>query len=260
METRKQQLLRRHRRSKRIFMVVALLVLAALDWFGNWNSLPVLLVLAWIAHEAWFADHRLGIQVGFLALLVIAGFAAVSNGIIGYFMQRMSGGRALSYAFIAAMGVGAVPGFQLLLVSWLAGLLHLDRVHPLIIVGMGNVGIALARFPPFNSGPFRVVAGFDSDPQKVGRKVGSVTIHDLSDLPGVIAGTGASMAILAVPAVAAPLAHRSLVECGIRSILNFAPVTLSPLPDCRVKNVDLRIHLEELAFFLASGRMLEAGV
>lgn len=57
METRKQQLLRRHRRSKRLCMVAALLVLAALDWFGSWNSLPVLLVLAWIAHEAWFADH-----------------------------------------------------------------------------------------------------------------------------------------------------------------------------------------------------------
>ncbi|MCY1335735.1 GlcNAc-PI de-N-acetylase [compost metagenome] len=57
MEARKQQLLRRHRRSKRLFMVAALLVLAALDWFGSWNSLPVLLVLAWIAHEAWFADH-----------------------------------------------------------------------------------------------------------------------------------------------------------------------------------------------------------
>lgn len=58
METRKQQLLRRHRRSKRLFMVAALLVLVALDWFGSWNSLPVLLVLAWIAHEAWFADHQ----------------------------------------------------------------------------------------------------------------------------------------------------------------------------------------------------------
>ncbi|MFZ6046098.1 PIG-L deacetylase family protein [Pseudomonas sp. CR3202] len=57
METRKQQLLRRHRRGKRLFMLAALLVLAALDWFGSWNSLPVLLVLAWIAHEAWFADH-----------------------------------------------------------------------------------------------------------------------------------------------------------------------------------------------------------
>jgi redox-sensing transcriptional repressor len=146
------------------------------------------------------------------------------------------------------------------LADHLAGLLHLDRVHPLIIVGMGNVGTALARFPPFNSGPFRVVAGFDSDSQKVGRRVGSVAIHDLSELCDVIAGTGATMAILAVPAGAAPLVHRSLVECGIRSILNFAPVTLSPLPECRVKNVDLRIHLEELAFFLASGRVFEAGV
>ena len=57
METRKQQLLRRHRRGKRIFMVLALLVLVALDWFAGWNSLPVLLILAWIAHEAWLADH-----------------------------------------------------------------------------------------------------------------------------------------------------------------------------------------------------------
>ena len=57
METRKQQLLRRHRRGKRLFMVLALLVLVALDWFAGWNSLPVFLVLAWIAHEAWFADH-----------------------------------------------------------------------------------------------------------------------------------------------------------------------------------------------------------
>ena len=57
METRKQQLLRQHRRGKRIFMVAALLILVALDWFAGWNSLPVLLILAWIAHEAWLADH-----------------------------------------------------------------------------------------------------------------------------------------------------------------------------------------------------------
>jgi redox-sensing transcriptional repressor len=121
---------------------------------------------------------------------------------------------------------------------------------------MGNVGTALARFPPFNSGPFRVVAGFDSDPHKVGRKVGAVTIHGLAELPAVVTTTGARMAILAVPAAAAPLAYRALVEAGIRSILNFAPVTLTPSAHCRVKNVDLRIHLEELAFFLAAGRGL----
>jgi redox-sensing transcriptional repressor len=125
---------------------------------------------------------------------------------------------------------------------------------------MGNVGTALARFPAFNTGPFRVVAGFDSDPQKIGRRVGSVAIHDLDDLPRIVGETGAKMAVLAVPANAAAQAHRTLVESGIRSLLNFAPVTLSSLPECRVKNVDLRIHLEELAFFEAPERVLGARV
>ena len=57
MEARKQQLLRRHRRNKRILMVVALPILVALDWFGSWGTAPVVLLLAWIAHEAWFSDH-----------------------------------------------------------------------------------------------------------------------------------------------------------------------------------------------------------
>ncbi|WP_275545450.1 PIG-L deacetylase family protein [Pseudomonas sp. Marseille-Q0931] len=57
MEARKQQLLRRHRRNKRILMVVALPILVGLDWFGSWSTTPVVLLLAWIAHEAWFSDH-----------------------------------------------------------------------------------------------------------------------------------------------------------------------------------------------------------
>lgn len=57
MEARKQRLVRRHRRNKRILMVVALPILVALDWFGSWGTAPVVLVLAWIAHEAWFSDH-----------------------------------------------------------------------------------------------------------------------------------------------------------------------------------------------------------
>ena len=76
---------------------------------------------------AWFEEHRLGIQVGFVFLLVIAGGAAISNGIIGYFMKRMSSGRKLAYAYIATMGVGAVPGFQLLLACWLTATLRPDR-------------------------------------------------------------------------------------------------------------------------------------
>ncbi|MFC8045266.1 hypothetical protein [Nocardia sp. NPDC057353] len=75
----------------------------------------------------WFENHSTGIRLGFGILLVIAGGAAISNGIIGYFMKRMTSGRLLAYAYIAAMGVGAIPGFHLLLICWLAATFRPDR-------------------------------------------------------------------------------------------------------------------------------------
>ncbi|HWI42535.1 MAG TPA: hypothetical protein VNS81_02875 [Nocardioides sp.] len=76
---------------------------------------------------AWFDHHQTGIQVGFVFLLLIAGGAAISNGIIGYFMMRMSSGKMLAYAYIATMGVGAIPGFQVILVCWLTATFRDDR-------------------------------------------------------------------------------------------------------------------------------------
>jgi hypothetical protein len=102
----------------------------------------------------WFTDHRTGIQIGFVLLLVIGGGAAISNGIIGYHMHRMSSGRPLSYAFIGAMGVGFVPGFTLLAVCWLTAVFRLDRppqqLHLLYDLGMlsfnGSLGCFTAAY------------------------------------------------------------------------------------------------------------------
>jgi hypothetical protein len=104
--------------------------------------------------QQWFAHHHIGIQVGFVMLLMITGGAAVSNGIIGYFMKRMSSGKVLAYAYIAAMGVGAVPGFQLLLACWLTGTFRPDRspriLHMLYDLGMlsynGSLGCFTAAY------------------------------------------------------------------------------------------------------------------
>ena len=116
---------------------------------------------------------------------------------------------------------------------------------------MGNVGTALARFPAFNSGSFQVVAAFDNDPAKIGTRVGSVLVRSSADLAAVLRDAEAEIGVLAVPAEAVVAAFESLVRAGIRAVLNFAPATLPPRPGCRVKNVDLRIQLEELAFYLA---------
>lgn len=132
----------------------------------------------------------------------------------------------------------------------LESLLGLDREHRAVIVGAGNIGTALARFPGLNSGTFRVVALFDNAPERIGDTVGGIEVSHSNDLPRIVAETGAEMAILAVPAGAAQENYRALVDAGIKAVLNFAPVQIEEDPRTRVKTVDLLIFLEELACFL----------
>lgn len=136
------------------------------------------------------------------------------------------------------------------LADHLNSLLGLDRKHPMVIVGMGNLGSALAQYLGFNYGAFYVVAGVDNDPKKIGRKAGTFIIRPTSELADVVRESGAEIGVLAVPADAAQENYDALAEAGIKGVLNFAPVRVKRRPGVPLKNVDLRINLEELAFFL----------
>jgi redox-sensing transcriptional repressor len=136
------------------------------------------------------------------------------------------------------------------LAARLQDLLGLDRDHRLVIVGMGNLGSALARYLGFNSGAFRVVAGVDHDPAKVGRDHGGFTVRHTRDLPAVVRETRAEIGVLAVPADGAQQSYEALVEAGVKAVLNFAPVRIKRRRGVSLKNVDLRIQLEELAYLL----------
>ena len=136
------------------------------------------------------------------------------------------------------------------LAAHLNELLGLDRQHAMLIVGMGNLGSALAQYLGFNYGAFRVVAGVDRDPEKIGRNMGDFVVRSSDDLAEVVRESGAEIGVLAVPAEAAQENYDRLIEAGIKAVLNFAPVRLKRRPGVPLKNVDLRINLEELAFFL----------
>lgn len=136
------------------------------------------------------------------------------------------------------------------LAAHLNALLGLDRQHNLLIVGMGNLGSALAQYLGFNHGAFRVVAGVDNDPQKIGRPIAGFQVRSTANLAEILKETGAEIGVLAVPAEAAQENYDRLADAGIRGVLNFAPVRVKPRPGVPLKNVDLRINLEELAFFL----------
>ena len=132
----------------------------------------------------------------------------------------------------------------------LSNLLGLHRSHPIVICGVGNLGSALARYWGFNYGPFRVVAAVDTDPQKVGKRLASFTVGHPRELKRLIKEGSCEIGVLAVPASAAVENYDALVGAGIRAVINFAPLRLEPRAGVRVKNVDLRINLEEVAFFL----------
>jgi redox-sensing transcriptional repressor len=132
----------------------------------------------------------------------------------------------------------------------LTELLGLDRRYRLVIVGMGNLGSALARYLGFNQGAFEVVAGVDRDPVRVGRAMDGWRVRHVEELPAVVAETGAEIGVLAVPAEAAQENYEQLVAAGVKAVLNFAPARVKRTPEVPLKNVELRINLEEVAFQL----------
>jgi redox-sensing transcriptional repressor len=136
------------------------------------------------------------------------------------------------------------------LASRLTSLLGLDRRRGLVIVGVGNLGSALASYLGFNYGSFQVVAGVDNDPAVVGRRVGGLLVRHSRELAQVVRESGADIGVLAVPAEVAQENYDALVEAGVRAVLNFAPARIRPVPAVPLKDVDLRIYLEEMAFYL----------
>lgn len=135
----------------------------------------------------------------------------------------------------------------------IADILGLDTVSPVVIVGAGNLGHALADYPGFNSGGFRIVALFDSDPDKISTTTRrGKPIHGMHDLEEIVGSEEVELGIVAVPAEAAQGVVDRLVDAGVRAILNFAPVRPSVPDTIRCNSVDLKVELESLSFFLSS--------
>ena len=130
----------------------------------------------------------------------------------------------------------------------LTRLIGLTRERPVILVGYGKLGAALARYRGFSARNFHIVAVFDIDPAKVGHQVDGTPVYHLSDLSRVVPEVHAEIAILTTPAMTAQSVADALVAAGIKAILNFAPVVLSVTEDVAVRQVDLSREMQLLAF------------
>jgi len=138
--------------------------------------------------------------------------------------------------------------------------LGLTQDWPVALVGMGNLGQALSGYKGFPERGFRIAAAFDKDTERVGEQVGNLRIEHIDDLERSLKEKGIAIAIIATPAAAAQETAERLVAAGVRSILNFAPTVLTVPDRIHLRQVDLSVELQILAFYeqRAAGRKRES--
>jgi redox-sensing transcriptional repressor len=123
-------------------------------------------------------------------------------------------------------------------------------LQPVILVGVGNLGLALLSYRGFDQEGFEIVAGFDVEPKRKRDKQVFQPILGMEELPGFVHGHRVKMAILTVPAAVAQEVANTLVQSGITGILNFSPIVLSLPEEVMANNVNLAIELENLSYFI----------
>lgn len=127
--------------------------------------------------------------------------------------------------------------------------LGLTQDWPVVIVGVGNLGHALANYRGFGARGFRVEALVDADLEKVGSRVGNLVVESLEELPAIVEDRKIAIGIVATPAHAAQEVADRLVKAGVSSILNFAPTVVTVPPGVSLRKVDLAIELQILSFY-----------
>jgi len=132
-------------------------------------------------------------------------------------------------------------------------ILGLTREWRVALVGAGKIGSALFSYRDFQRRGFNILAVFDADPTKIGLAWGELVVQPDLGMERVLSDSRIDIVILAVPAEAAQAVADRVVGTGVRAILNFAPVKLSVPEPVALRNVDMALELEGLAFALSSG-------
>lgn len=131
-------------------------------------------------------------------------------------------------------------------------ILKVSRMWDVVLVGAGNLGKALADYGGFAGKGFAIRAIFDTDPDKVGKPMGidSLPVQPLHELAETIRAKEIVVGIIATPAEEAPMVARTMIEAGVKAILNYAPITLTVPATVRVQYIDPVVGLQRMTYYL----------
>jgi redox-sensing transcriptional repressor len=197
---------------------------------------------------------RLSVYLRCLNALDVAGVKTISSKALAERFQLNAAQIRKDLAYFGEFGIRGVGYYVKELKRHLRMILGLDRTVRVAILGAGNLGLALADYPGFRQEGFAIVALFDTERSKIGRRSkGGVRIHEIGEFRKLVRRDQIDIAVVAVPADSAQAVVSVAVAAGIRAVLNFSPGTIKVPPGVKLKNVDLTVSLESLSFFLARG-------
>jgi redox-sensing transcriptional repressor len=206
---------------------------------------------------------RLSVYLRCLNALHAAGIKTISSQALAEQFNLNSAQIRKDLGYFGEFGVRGVGYYVANLRDHITKILGLDRPHCVGIVGAGRLGTALANYHGFSKSNFTVVALFDNDRQKIGRRIGdaNIAVYEVERLAQLIDQESIDVMVIAVPAKAAQRVLNQITSAGIKAVLNFAPVSLTARRGVKVKTVDLTTSLESLSYFLslpAAGQVARA--
>jgi redox-sensing transcriptional repressor len=198
--------------------------------------------------------NRLSVYLRCVNELDAAGVETVSSQALAEQFHLNAAQIRKDLAYFGEFGVRGVGYYVRELRRHLRQILGLDRRLRVVIIGAGNLGLALADYPGFRQEGFEIAALCDTANEKIGHQSrGGVPIYDIRDVKRLAKKERLDIAVIAVPAVEAQPVVDLVVDAGIKAILNFSPGTLKVPPQVKLKSVDLTVSLESLSFYLAQG-------
>ncbi|MFA5794254.1 MAG: redox-sensing transcriptional repressor Rex [Candidatus Brocadiia bacterium] len=136
------------------------------------------------------------------------------------------------------------------LTKQIKSILGINRDWEVALVGVGNLGRALIGYAGLHAQGFKITRIFDNQPSKIGKSAGRIKIKDIAKIPQELSGSHVKIGILTVPATAAQDITDALVDAGVKTILNFAPIRLNVPAGVKVLDIDMTSHLARLSYYL----------
>ena len=194
--------------------------------------------------------QRLPLYVRVLARFTAAGIDVISSEQLGTRLNMTPAQIRKDLSYFGRFGKQG-RGYDVQnLTGQLKNILGLNIQWNAAVIGMGHLGRAVVAYPGFEPEGFLIVEAFDSDERLVGARVGDLTVRGMDELARTVRKRSIKIGIVTVPASQAQKVFDMLVEAGIKSILNYAPVSPSVPPDVKVRGIDPVLALQSMTFYL----------